>query len=138
MKDILQLYKSLSDETRLRILALLLAEGELCVCDIIATLKLPQSTISRQLAILRKTGWVNDRRSGLWIYYSIRENQGRQQELISTLKQQLLGTKASVADREVLARFGRGEGSEEEVLPHYRRVRDEIKAWIMETFGGNK
>lgn len=108
MKDILQLYKSLSDETRLRILALLFAEGELCVCDIIATLKLPQSTISRQLAILRKTGWVNDRRRGLWIYYSIRDNQGRQQELISILKQQLLGTKASAADRDVLARFGRG------------------------------
>jgi arsenate reductase (thioredoxin) len=32
----------------------------------------------------------------------------------------------------------RCEGSEEEVLPQYRRVRDEIKTWIIETFGGNK
>ena len=68
MKDNAQLYKALADETRLRILALLLAEGELCVCDIIAALKLPQSTISRHLAYLRKTRWVNDRRCGLWIY----------------------------------------------------------------------
>lgn len=107
MNDILLLYKSLADETRLRILALLLAEGELCVCDIIVALKLPQSTISRQLAILRKAGWVNDRRCGLWIYYSIRENQGSQKELIPLLQKQLLNTKASAADRELLAGFGR-------------------------------
>ena len=106
MNDVLLLYKSLADETRLRILALLLAEGELCVCDIIASLKLPQSTISRQLAILRKGGWVNDRRCGLWIYYSIRENQGPQKELIPLLKKQLLNLKVSETDRETLSGFG--------------------------------
>ena len=107
MNDILLLYKSLADETRLRILALLLGEGgELCVCDIIAALKLPQSTISRQLAILKKTGWVNDRRCGLWIYYSVRENAGPQGELIPLLKKQLLKTSTSADDRETLAGFG--------------------------------
>jgi ArsR family transcriptional regulator len=105
---ILPVYKALADETRLRILALLLAEGELCVCDIIAALKLPQSTISRHLAILRKSGWVNDRRCGLWIYYSIQENQSPQCEMIPLLKQQLSGTKTSTADREFLASFGCG------------------------------
>lgn len=107
MKDSLLLYKSLSDETRLRIMALLLAEGELCVCDIIAALQLPQSTISRQLAILKKAGWVNDRRCGLWVHYSIRADQGYQKELILLLKKQLTGTKASAADRKVFADFGR-------------------------------
>lgn len=107
MNDILPLYKSLADETRLRILALLLSEGELCVCDIIAALKLPQSTTSRQLAILRKAGWVSDRRSGLWIYYSIREQTGPQSEVIPLLKKQLVGTRAAREDRDALAAFGR-------------------------------
>jgi ArsR family transcriptional regulator len=62
------IFKALADETRLRILALLLA-GELCVCEIIAALELPQSTISRHLACLRKSGWVLGRRQGTWMYY---------------------------------------------------------------------
>lgn len=106
MRVILPVYKALADETRLRIVALLLGEGELCVCDIIAALKLPQSTISRHLAILRKAGWVNDRRCGLWIYYSIQENRSPQREMIPLLKQQLAATRTSIADREFLASFG--------------------------------
>ena len=74
MKENAQLYKGLADETRLRILALLLSEGELCVCDIIAALRLPQSTISRHLAYLRKARWVNDRRCGLWMTGCIRRS----------------------------------------------------------------
>lgn len=108
MKQNLLIYKALADETRLRILALLLLESELCVCDIIAAIKLPQSTISRHLGQLRKAGLVNDRRCGLWIYYSIRESGQTQSELISLLKKQLLNSKASVADREHLASLGEG------------------------------
>ncbi len=108
MKQSVQLFKALADETRLRILALLLAEGELCVCDLIAALKLPQSTVSRHLAFLRKTGWVNDRRCGLWIYYSIREDIKAQRELIPFLKKQLLSTGTAAADSELLATFAQG------------------------------
>ncbi|MCM0080710.1 metalloregulator ArsR/SmtB family transcription factor [Geomonas sp. Red32] len=108
MHAILPFYKALADETRLRILALLLGEGELCVCDIIAALNQPQSTVSRHLAILRKTGWVNDRRCGLWIYYSIRDNDSPQKEMIPLLKKQLTATKTSIDDRETLASFGCG------------------------------
>ena len=108
MKENAQLYKGLADETRLRILALLLSEGELCVCDIIAALRLPQSTISRHLAYLRKARWVNDRRCGLWIYYSIRDDGMHQAELIPILKNQLLNTRTTAEDREVLAGFGAG------------------------------
>ena len=70
MKNTAQIFKALADETRLRILALLL-DGELCVCEIIAALELPQSTVSRHLAYLRKSGWVQDRRQGLWMYYRL-------------------------------------------------------------------
>jgi ArsR family transcriptional regulator len=69
-KKTAQLFKALADETRLRILALL-AEGELCVCDLMATLDLPQSTISRHLAYLRNAGLVEDRRQGVWMYYRL-------------------------------------------------------------------
>ena len=48
-------YKALADRTRLRILALLM-DGEVCVCDIHDTLRLPQPTASRHLAYLRRSG----------------------------------------------------------------------------------
>lgn len=65
-----RIFKALADETRLRILALLL-EGELCVCEIMAALELPQSTVSRHLAYLRNSGWLQDRRMGVWMYYRL-------------------------------------------------------------------
>jgi ArsR family transcriptional regulator len=64
------LFKALADETRLRILGLLLA-GEVCVCDIHESLKIPQSKASRHLAYLRRSGLVDTRRSGLWIHYRL-------------------------------------------------------------------
>ena len=51
------LFKSLSEEIRLRVIALL-SGGELCVCDLMAVLDLPQSTISRHLSYLKNAGWV--------------------------------------------------------------------------------
>jgi len=70
MKNTVRLFKALSDETRLRILALL-SHGELCVCDLIEILDLPQSTVSRHLAYLRNSDLVNDRRQGIWMYYRL-------------------------------------------------------------------
>ena len=65
-----QMYKALSDETRLRILGLL-NHGELCVCDIMGVLKLPQSTASRHLAYLKNSHWVTGIRRGKWMYYQL-------------------------------------------------------------------
>lgn len=65
-----RLFRALGDETRLRILALL-AHGELCVCHLQDALELPQPTVSRQLAILRAAGLVEDRREGTWVYYRL-------------------------------------------------------------------
>jgi ArsR family transcriptional regulator, arsenate/arsenite/antimonite-responsive transcriptional repressor len=64
------LFKALADATRLRILGLLLA-GEVCVCDIHETLKIPQPKASRHLAYLRRSGLVETRREGLWIHYHL-------------------------------------------------------------------
>ena len=64
------LFKALADATRLRILGLLLA-GEVCVCDIYESLKIPQPKASRHLAYLRRSGLVETRREGLWIHYRL-------------------------------------------------------------------
>lgn len=63
-------FRAFSDRTRLRILHVLL-QGEMCVGDLVEILQLPQPRISRHLAYLRRAGLVNDRRSGLWKYYSL-------------------------------------------------------------------
>jgi len=63
-------FKSLADETRLRILGLLLT-GEVCVCHIHESLRIPQSKASRHLAYLRRSGLVETRRDGLWIHYRL-------------------------------------------------------------------
>jgi ArsR family transcriptional regulator len=64
------LFKALADKTRLRILALL-GNNEVCVCHIHDSLGLPQPTISRHLAYLRKSGLVATRRDGVWVHYQI-------------------------------------------------------------------
>ena len=74
MKNTAQVFKALSDETRLRIMGLLIAGEELCVCDIIAALDLPQSTVSRHLAYLRNSGLLEDRRQGVWMYYRLSQD----------------------------------------------------------------
>ena len=70
MKRETSIFKALSDETRLRIMKLLLKK-ELCVCEIEAALNLPQSKVSRHLMVLRLVGLVTDRREGTWIFYSL-------------------------------------------------------------------
>jgi len=66
--------KSLSDETRLRILNLLF-EKELCVCDIMAALKISQAKASRHLIYMKNAGLLKDRKSAQWVYYSFVPNQ---------------------------------------------------------------
>src|SRR5688572_11617715 len=68
--ELAAVYRALADETRLRILALL-RDGEVCVCHLHGSLRLPQPTISRHLAYLRKSGLVGARRDGVWMHYSI-------------------------------------------------------------------
>ena len=64
-----QFFKALGDPTRLRMLVLLIGEGELCVCELTHALDEIQPKVSRHLALLRELGVVLDRRQGQWIYY---------------------------------------------------------------------
>ncbi|MBJ6727765.1 ArsR/SmtB family transcription factor [Geomesophilobacter sediminis] len=104
METVAQIFRSLEDETRLRIMALLLEQEELCVCDVMAVLQMPQSTVSRQLSLLKKAGWLKDRRVGVWIHYSVsRTLSPMHQYLLPVLRNFLAVTDAARLDRERLA-----------------------------------
>ena len=70
MQDLIKATKALSDETRLRILNLLL-ERECCVCEVMQALDISQTRASRNLGILQDAGFLKARREGLWIFYFI-------------------------------------------------------------------
>lgn len=104
MKKFAQQFKSLSDETRLRILALLQG-GELCVCDLMAVLELPQSTVSRHLATLRHAGLVEDRRQGVWMYYRLATPAGELAGVFAALPAQLVLLEAGARDQALLQNY---------------------------------
>ena len=70
MQSLIKAMKALSDETRLRILNVLL-ERECCVCEVMQALDISQSRASRNLGILQDAGFLKARRDGLWIVYSV-------------------------------------------------------------------
>ncbi len=67
------IFKALADKTRLRVLALL-GDNEVCVCHLHDSLGLPQPTVSRHLAYLRRSGLVSVRRDGVWMHYRVATN----------------------------------------------------------------
>jgi ArsR family transcriptional regulator len=106
MKHLAQTLKALSDPIRLRIVLLLQSEGELCVCDLMAVLGLPQSTVSRHLAYLKRSCWVDTRRQGLWMYYTLsQESCTICKELLQILKQHATKLPEATSDRRALADF---------------------------------
>jgi ArsR family transcriptional regulator len=108
MKKIANIIQSLEDETRLRIMALLLDAEELCVCDFVAVLQLPQSTVSRHLSHLKNAGWLSDRRAGVWIHYSFATDLSPiHRSFISTLRTILATNEVAGKDRERLMQLGR-------------------------------
>lgn len=66
-----RLLKAFADPVRLRLLNLLGGDGEVCVCHLHGALELPQPTVSRHLAYLRKHGLVVGRKDGLWVHYRL-------------------------------------------------------------------
>ena len=82
MRDLATIFKALSDETRLEIMALLLENEELCVCDFVGALGLTQSKASRHLRYLYNAGLVRDRREGLWMHYRLSDQLTAQQRAV--------------------------------------------------------
>jgi len=70
MKDVMAVTKALADENRTRVL-MFLRGGQLCVCQIMETLGLAPSTVSKHLNILHQAGLLESRKEGRWIYYRL-------------------------------------------------------------------
>lgn len=65
-------FKSLSEKTRLRILFLLIRSNkEICVCEMVYSLKEPQCNVSRHLKYLKYSGLIKEKKIGRWRYYSL-------------------------------------------------------------------
>lgn len=92
MKREARLFKSLADETRLKILWLLMLKEELCVCDIMAILGITQSKASRHLRYLYNLGWVTDRRAGVWMNYRLNVTPGSPEDKQLKLLTEILGS----------------------------------------------
>ena len=90
MKDLLPLFSALADQSRLRILHLLFESGELCVCDIEATLGFTQTKVSRHLSYLKRTGLIQERRCGRWMLYAISKPKTEHQRMIISSIQTIL------------------------------------------------
>src|SRR5437867_11242423 len=72
-KQAVQLFRALSDPTRLSILERL-RHGERCVCELTDALDAAQSRLSFHLKVLKDAGLVTDRREGRWMYYALEED----------------------------------------------------------------
>jgi ArsR family transcriptional regulator len=110
MRKEARLFKSLADETRLKILWLLMGQEELCVCDIMGVLGITQSNASRHLRYLFNLGWVIDRRDGLWMNYrlSVAPGSGEEKQL-HLLAEMLEGRPEAQALRERLTQWLQGK-----------------------------
>jgi ArsR family transcriptional regulator len=85
----IDIFKALSDETRIRILGLVF-DQELCVCEIEAALGLTQSNASRHLTALKNAGLLSGRKSAQWMYYRLSEEfVNNNSQLIEYLKEKL-------------------------------------------------
>jgi ArsR family transcriptional regulator len=100
MRDLLKATRALSDETRLRILNLLL-ERECCVCEVMQALDISQTRASRNLNTLYDAGFLKLRKEGLWSLYSIDQDDTPVYftELIEAVKKGLTGNKIAAQDR---------------------------------------
>ncbi len=105
MQTLAMIFKTLSDKSRLRIYNLLLASGELCVCDIEHTLHFTQTKVSRHLAYLKRAGLVKDRRVGLWMLYSIAELKNEEERhLLRAIAEGLKSNPRAQKDARLLAK----------------------------------
>lgn len=84
MQKLLDFFKILSDQTRLRIMVLL-SHKEFCVCELCSILQLPQPKVSAHLAKLRDMGYVQDERQGQWIFYQLNIHDHAMLEIIKII-----------------------------------------------------
>ena len=98
--ELAQVTKAMGDQTRMRMLHLLLRRGELCVCDIESCLQLSQSKTSRHLAYLRNAGMVTARRDRNWVHYKLNMEDPVVAGLMRVIRAALATDLVAIADLE--------------------------------------
>lgn len=99
LQDLDTVFKGFADPTRIRILSLL-AAGELCVCDLVDILDLPQPTVSRHLAYLRAASLVSVKRDSNFAHYRLADPKGDvHRNLIACVRSCFTGIKSLDAER---------------------------------------
>jgi ArsR family transcriptional regulator len=103
VQNALKLFKAFSDETRLRIVNLLL-ERECSVCEVMQAMEISQTRASRGLTALYNTGILKARRDGLWVLYSVNEDAMEESYdcLFQLVRRALRGDEVADGDRERL------------------------------------
>jgi ArsR family transcriptional regulator len=92
--------KAFADPVRLRLLALLSEDSEVCVCHLHRALGLPQPTVSRHLAYLRRCGLVAGRKEGLWVHYRLAPPRSDlQRTLLQEIRAGVAGSESVRQDR---------------------------------------
>jgi ArsR family transcriptional regulator len=105
MKDLTTLFTALADPARLRILNILFAAGELCVCDIERVLGFTQTKVSRHMRYLKKTRIVQATKRGRWVIYSLRDPETPERALVlAGLRRIIEQTGIARKDRSLLDR----------------------------------
>jgi len=91
MDHYVEVFKALGDKTRLRIMRLLsITDRQVCVCEIMDALKLPQYQVSKHLNVLKSAKLVEGERKGTWVYYSpLKKDSAFNRRLSKLLKEQL-------------------------------------------------
>jgi ArsR family transcriptional regulator len=119
MDNTLGIMKALSDKNRTRVVAALWRFDELCACQITELLQVSGATASRHMGILQKSGLVESRKDGRWVYYRLKRPLVSE-HLFQWLEHSLAGAEELIADfqalkkilgitREDLCRMQRGE-----------------------------
>lgn len=121
MQELINVFKALSDETRLKILKLL-EQGELCVCDIVVALDMVQPKVSFHLNVLKEGGFLKDRKQGRWTHYRIDDTDLFRRFLLMSVLEKI-PKEAFAADRDRLAAFMHGKPAKSNVvaLPENKR-----------------
>jgi ArsR family transcriptional regulator len=102
MRNTIKAFKALSDETRLRVLNLVL-ERECCVCEVMQALEISQSKASRHLSALYDAGFLKQRKEGLWSLYCIDEDmENYLSDMVSAAKKSFIDNPIAKLDMERL------------------------------------
>jgi len=105
LQALLDVTKALSDRNRLRVVAALQANPELCACQITELLQVTGATVSRHMGILLQAGLVVSRKEGRWTYYQLRTPAADTRPVLKWLQHGLQESPDIEADRQALSRI---------------------------------